>query len=209
MKRPAKFISFEGGEGAGKTTLINNLSKALQEKGRGVVVTREPGATPLGEKIRELLLEKSSYFPITPMAELLLFLSDRAQHIEQVIKPSLAKEKIILCDRFNDSTIAYQGGARGLGIEKIQSLCKDVCGETQPDLTFFLDVDPTVGLNRAKGQQRVLDRLEKEHLDFHIKVREAFLILARQDSQRIVVLDASQAPDTLYNHALKVLDERL
>lgn len=209
MKRPARFITFEGGEGAGKTTLINSLSKALQDGGKAVVVTREPGATPLGEKLRELLLDKSIYFPITPMAELLLFLSDRAQHIEQVIKPALAKDKIVLCDRFNDSTIAYQGGARGLGMDKIQSLCLGVCGDTQPDLTFFLDVDPAIGLNRAKGQQRVLDRMEKEHLDFHAKVREAFLQLARQDPLRIVVLDASQSQEVILSHALKVLDEQI
>jgi dTMP kinase len=208
MTRPARFISFEGGEGAGKTTLINSLSKALQDAGRAVVVTREPGATPLGEKLRELLLDKSVYFPITPMAELLLFLCDRAQHIEQVIKPALAKDRIVLCDRFNDSTIAYQGGARGLGMEKIQSLCEGVCGETRPDITFFLDVDPAIGLNRAKGQQRVLDRMEQEHLDFHNKVRAAFLMLARQDPGRIVVLDAAQSPDAILNQALQILDER-
>ncbi len=209
MKRPARFITFEGGEGAGKTTLINSISKALQSKGKGVVVTREPGATPLGEKIRELLLEKSSYFPVTPMAELLLFLSDRAQHIEQVIKPSLQKDKIVLCDRFNDSTIAYQGGARGLGMDNIQTLCQRVCGDTLPDLTFFLDVDPAIGLNRAKGQQRVLDRMEQEHLDFHAKVRQAFLQLAQQHAERIIILDASQTPDCILNEALKILDERL
>lgn len=209
MKPPARFITFEGGEGAGKTTLINNLSKILQDKGYSVVVTREPGATPLGEKIRQLLLEQSSYFPISSMAELLLFLSDRAQHIEQVIKPALAKDRIVLCDRFNDSTIAYQGIARGLGIENVKSLCEIICGETKPDLTFFLNVNPKIGLNRAKNQQRVLDRLENEHMDFHTKVREGFLLLAQQDSNRIKILNAEQSSEQVLNEAIKLMEQRL
>ncbi len=209
MKRPARFITFEGGEGAGKTTLINNLSKILQDKGYSVVVTREPGATPLGEKIRQLLLEQSSFFPISSMAELLLFLSDRAQHIEQVIKPALAKDKIVLCDRFNESTIAYQGIARGLGIEKVKILCETICGETKPDLTFFLNVNPKIGLNRAKNQQRVLDRLENEPMDFHTQVREGFLLLAQQDSNRIKILNAEQSSEQVLNEAIELMEQRL
>ncbi len=209
MKPQARFFTFEGGEGAGKTTLINSLSHALQQKGYSVVVTREPGATPLGEKIRQLLLEQSSYFPIGPMAELLLFLSDRAQHLEEVIKPALAKNKMVLCDRFNDSTIAYQGIARELGKEKVQALCQQVCGSIVPDLTFFLDVDPLIGLSRAKNQQRVLDRLEKEQLDFHLKVREGFLHLASQDPDRIKILNAEPSAQDVFNEAMKYLDAQV
>jgi dTMP kinase len=209
MNHPARFITFEGGEGAGKTTLINHLSKFLREKGYSVVVTREPGSTPLGEKIRLLLLEQSSFFPISSMAELLLFLSDRAQHIEQVIKPALIKDKIVLCDRFNESTIAYQGAARGLGMEKVKSLCSAVCGDIKPDLTFFLNIDPKVGLNRAKDQHRVLDRLENEHIHFHTKVRESFLFLAQQDSRRIKILNAEQSAEQVLNEAVKILEQLL
>lgn len=209
MNHPARFLTFEGGEGAGKTTLINSLSTALQKKGYSVVVTREPGATPLGEKIRQLLLEHSSVFPISSNAELLLFLSDRAQHIDEVIKPALAKDKIVLCDRFNDSTIAYQGIARGLGLENVQTLCHQVCGKVQPDLTFFLDVDPLIGLNRAKNRRRTLDRLEQEQMDFHLKVREGFLLLAEHDKERIKILNAGLSEEEVFKAAIDLLESHL
>lgn len=208
MTEISLFTTFEGGEGAGKTTLIKSLKEELVEMGYATIITREPGGSVLGEKIRQLLLNQSGTVTISPMAELMLFLADRAQHIEEVIKPALKAGKIVLCDRFNDSTIAYQGVGRGLGFEKVQDFCLGVSGEVIPNLTFFLDLDPEVGLKRVK-EQRVQDRMEREKALFHEKVRQGFLALAKQDSHRIVVLDASRSAESVFKDALKHLEARL
>jgi dTMP kinase len=208
MSENALFVTFEGGEGAGKTTLIKSLEEALTEMGYEVMITREPGGSSLGEKIRQLLLNQPGSISITSMAELMLFLADRSQHIEEVIKPALQQGKIVLCDRFNDSTIAYQGVGRGLGFEKVQKMCHLVAADTIPDRTFFLDVDPQVGLERAK-KQRAQDRIEKEKEAFHEKVRQGFLALAKQESQRIIVLNALESPESVFKKALKHLEAQL
>jgi dTMP kinase len=203
MKMSSKglFVTFEGGEGAGKTTLINSLEKEFTQSGYPVVVTREPGGTSLGVKIRSWLLNESEGIAICPLAELMLFLADRAQHIETVIQPALKSGRLVLCDRFNDSTIAYQGGGRGLGLARVKKLCDQVCGDIQPNLTFFLDIDPQTGFKRAKNERRVFDRLENEAASFHESIRSAFNELAREDVKRIVCLDASQSPQILVNQA--------
>lgn len=198
----ARFITVEGGEGSGKSTLIQRLKEHLAGQGVEVVVTREPGGTPLGEAIRHLLLQNHASMSIGPMAELLLFLSARAQHLEELIRPSLKQGKTVICDRFNDSTIAYQGTARNLDLKEVASLCKKVCGGTEPDLTLLLDIDPRVGLKRANSRS-VSDRMEMETLDFHNKVREAFRTLANQHPDRIKILDASQTPDHVFSQALR------
>lgn len=201
MKRANKglFISFEGGEGAGKTTLMNGLEKDLSERGFTLVRTREPGGAVLSEKIRELLLEKTTD-PMSPRAETLLYLAARAQHVDQVILPALQAGKIVLCDRFHDSTRAYQAKARGLG-SVIDILCTFSSEHLEPDLTFYLDVDPKAGLQRV-GNSREKDRLEQEPLSFHEKVRKAYLELADKYSQRIFVIDALQSKEQVLQEAL-------
>lgn len=191
------FITVEGGEGAGKTTLIDLLVKELTARGADVVRTREPGGTVLGNEIRGWLLNKKGAVRIDDKAELLLFLAARAQHIEEVIAPAIASGKTVVCDRYNDSTVAYQGAGRGLGVDYVRELCNQVCAETLPDLTFYLDVDPSIGLQRTQRAVKEnaaageVDRIESEALEFHKKVRNAFLAMARAEPNRIITIDAS------------------
>ena len=198
------FVTFEGGEGAGKTTLIQQIVHELTSRNLAFVTTREPGGTPLGEEIRRLLLEPST---LSPYAELSLFLASRAQHIAQVIRPALSEKKIVLCDRFNDSTIAYQGAARGLGVEKVSEFCAFISQNLEPDLTFYLDLDPHIGLTRI--EQRSKDRIEAETLSFHTAIRQAFHDLAKRYPRRLRLLDASKAPSQVFQDAMGILDEML
>lgn len=194
----SRFFTFEGGEGSGKTTLIERVKETLLSQGYQTIIAREPGGTLLGEHLRALLLNKSE-IPIDPKAECMLFLASRLQQIEEVIKPALSQGKIVLCDRFNDSTIAYQGVARGLGFEKIQALCRLACDGFAPDLTFFLDIDPLIGLARAQNTQAGRqDRIEKEALQFHQKVREGFLRIAKTDKERFLTIDATQTKEAVF-----------
>lgn len=208
MNKPGFFITFEGGEGAGKTTLIHKIEKKLKQSGFNVILTREPGGTSLGEQIRQMVLNQN-FESIAPHAELLLFLAARAQHIEKVIKPAIDQGTIVLCDRFNDSTIAYQGVARGLGEEYVDKLCKLACQNTLPDLTFFLDVDPAIGMERARKQQRVIDRMESEQKNFHDRVREGFLSIAKKDSGRICLIDASRPEQAVFEQVLTRIMEKI
>lgn len=198
------FISFEGGEGSGKTTLIKKLAEHFRAKGHVVHVAREPGGSAVSEKIRNLLLDSDS--EITPKAELLLYLAARAQHLDEKIAPALNAGAIVLCDRFNDSTVAYQGYARGLGADLVQNLCNQVTGEMQPQITFFLDIAPEKGLARSSGKP---DRIEKESLRFHEKVREGYQQLAANEPQRIYTLDAEKSAETVFNEALKTIETAL
>ncbi len=203
--RKHNFISIEGGEGSGKSTLIRRLQEHLNASGTPLVVTREPGGSPLGESIRTLLLQHDSSISIGPMAELLLFLSARAQHLDQLIRPALADGKVVICDRFNDSTIAYQGTARKLDLQKVETLCEMVCEGTLPTLTLFLDIDPLIGLKRAQASRETMDRMEKETLLFHEQVREAFRVLAERHPERIVTLNAGQSADQVFAEALQAM----
>ncbi len=201
-------ITFEGGEGSGKTSLIGSIHHYLIEEGCSVTLTREPGDSPLGKYIRSLLLHKNE-IPISNRAKLFLFLADRAQHIEELIAPKLKAHEIILCDRFTDSSLAYQGEV-GEGYEDIFHLvCSFAASELVPDLTFFLDLDPQVGLKRAYKTHQKLDRIESERLVFHEKVRSRFLALAEAETERFVVLDASEPPEEVLKTAIKVLDKKL
>ncbi|MGE8502238.1 MAG: dTMP kinase [Pseudomonas sp.] len=184
------FITLEGPEGAGKSTNREYLAERLREQGVEVLLTREPGGTPLAERIRELLLAPSDE-PMAVDTELLLVFAARAQHLQQVICPALAKGSVVLCDRFTDATYAYQGGGRGLSIERIAQLEQFVQGELRPDLTLIFDLPVEVGLARAAARGR-LDRFEQEGRGFFEAVRQAYLQRAEQAPQRYRVLDAGQ-----------------
>lgn len=209
MKRKNKglFVTFEGGEGAGKTTLINRIYDTLTEKGHSVIKTLEPGGTSLGCDIRKLLLHQNQN-PISKRCELFLFLADRSHHVQEVILPALEEGKIVLCDRFNDSTLAYQGAARHLDIKLLRSLCMAATEGLTPDLTLYLDLDPKVGLERARKHD-VLDRLEKENLEFHIEVRNGFLSLAKEEPERFHVINAEEDIDGVYAKALAEVESML
>ena len=184
------FITLEGPEGAGKSTNREYLAERLREHGLDVLLTREPGGTPLAERVRELLLDPSDE-PMAADTELLLVFAARAQHLQQVIRPALARGCVVLCDRFTDATYAYQGGGRGLSIERIAQLEQFVQGELRPDLTLIFDLPVEVGLARAAARGR-LDRFEQEGRGFFEAVRQAYLQRAAQSPQRYRVLDAGQ-----------------
>lgn len=210
LQKPSLFITFEGGEGAGKTSLIDFIERELSDLGLPTLRTREPGGTLLGEQIRSWLLSHGQA-PICPKAELLMFLAARAQHIHEVIVPALASGKIVLCDRFNDSTIAYQGAGRKLGVEWVTNLCKEVCGDVLPDLTLYLDVDPHVGLARSRGVNKDtapkgnVDRIEAEKMQFHDDVRQAFIAISRAEPGRLHIIDANRPQQTVLEAAKQLV----
>lgn len=214
MKRGV-FITFEGGEGAGKSTLIDEMARQLASESYQVVKTREPGGTQIGEQIRSMLLDHHTGHPLTAHAELCLYLAARAQHIDEIITPALKAGKIVLCDRFNDSSIAYQGIARGLGADKVKQFCEFACHGVLPDLTLYLDVDPSVGLSRARRDQpqiagaRGYDRIESEGLAFHQKVRDAFRAIHTRDAKRFIMLDASRSPEDIAREAIQIIHSKL
>lgn len=190
------FITFEGIEGAGKTTQIQKLADHLTAQGQSVVVTREPGGTPIGKRFRELILDTNTVFQ-SNLTELFLFFADRFEHIESVIKPALADGKVVLCDRYMDSTIAYQVGGRGLDLDRVSLITNMV--DLVPDRTFLLDLPPEEGLSRAK-KRAALDRFEQEELAFHYRVRETFLSIAKKEPQRVCCLDVQgKDPETIFN----------
>jgi dTMP kinase len=190
-----KFITIEGPDGAGKTTQVKKIYEYLTSRGRKVLVTREPGGTALGEKLREVLLSPAGESPV-PEAEALIYAASRAQLIKNVISPALLRGTYVLCDRFVDSSLAYQGWARGLGIEEILGINRWFIGELWPDLTILLDIDPEVSLKRL---ERARDRLEKETLEFHKRVREGFLKVREIFPERIVAVDASRSPEEVFD----------
>lgn len=190
------FISFEGGEGVGKSTQIKALTRRLRAAGHQVLTTREPGGTPLCESIRGLL--QSDKEVISPEAELLLFTASRAQLCRQVIQPALERGEIVLCDRFMDSTRVYQGVARAIPSQLVEQINQFSVGSCQPDLTFLIDLEPRQGLQRAR--QRAggsLDRIEQESLNFFQAVRQGYLALAQNEPERFVILDGQQAIEEL------------
>jgi dTMP kinase len=184
------FITFEGGEGSGKSSHAVALAAALRTRGRQVVETREPGGTAAGAAIRSLLLG-SEATPLTGLAELFLYCADRAQHVAELIRPALDEGQIVVCDRFSDSTIAYQGYGRGLDLDVVRSLDAQARAGLTPSLTFLLDCPVEVGLGRAKARAAARDRFERETLAFHERVRAGFAALAREAPERIVVVDST------------------
>jgi dTMP kinase len=181
------FITFEGVEGSGKSTQLQGLAAHLKARGLDVIVTREPGGTPIAEDIRAVLLDPA-HAAMGTMTELLLYAAARAQHLHELIQPALAAGKVVLCDRFADSTTAYQGGGRGVSRETLATLHALATGGLQPDLTLLLDVSAEEGLARARTRGRT-DRLEQESVAFHTRVRDAYLKLAAQDPARMRVID--------------------
>ena len=190
-----KFITFEGIDGAGKSSHVEWLATFLRDKGKVVHVTREPGGTELGEKLRELLLHKSMHLE----TETLLMFAARREHLAKVIEPALAKGEWVVCDRFSDATYAYQGGGRGLDRAKLQQLEHWVHGHLQPDLTLLFDLPLDVARERIVLASRVLDRFEQERADFHERVRQAYLERAHSSPARIRVVDAQQSIETIRN----------
>ena len=197
---PGWFICFEGGDGAGKTTQVRLLTEALERRGLQVLVTREPGGTPLGAQIRNLVLHGDH---VAPRAEALLFAADKAHHVAELIRPALDEGRVVITDRYTDSSIAYQGAGRDLGAGEIRRLQHWAVGGLFPDLTIILDVTPEVGRAR-RGD--VHDRLESEADDFHAAVRQGFLDLAARDPERYLVVDAGLPPAQIAARVLERLD---
>jgi len=208
------FISFEGIEGSGKTTQIHHVDKFFQNNGQDCVITREPGGTRIGEKIRAILLDPASK-DMDPLTELLLYTADRAQHIKEFVSPFLSADKMVLCDRFYDATVVYQGFARGLDIGLIDKLHNLLFENLKPDITILLDLPPEKGLSRAWKQietgdrENVESRFEEEKLSFHNKVRSGYLELARLEPGRFRVIDASMDENQVRNEIIKILSDEM
>lgn len=208
-----RFVSFEGGDGTGKTTQIHALENYLVRQGWACVVTREPGGTSLGKLIRQVLLQVGD-IEIAPSTELFLYLADRAQHVNEIIRPALAAGKIVLCDRFTDSTLAYQGYGRGIDLELLGRFNDVADGGMRPDLTFLLDCPVAMGLTRTSGRPRVEgqpreDRFERENLDFHEKIRAGFLAMARADTARFRIIDASRSAEAVAREIQRIADQEI
>jgi dTMP kinase len=212
LERPLSlFITFEGVEGSGKTTQIQRLKKYFTQKGISCKVTREPGGCPIGEKVRKILLNPD-HREMVPLSELLLYEAARAQHVKEVIKPFLKKGRVVLCDRFSDATIAYQGYGRKIDLRWIERLNHFSSRGIKPDVTFLLDCPSDVGLKRALKRNRTLkqekeERFEKEKIQFHQRVRKGYLALAKKEPRRVKVIDTRQGEDNVFNKIRKTVDK--
>lgn len=205
----SKFITFEGGEGSGKSTVLKEVTARLENKGYKVVTTREPGGTPIAEEIRNVILNKDNT-KMDPRTEALLYAASRRQHLVEKIWPALKRGEVVLCDRYLDSSLAYQGGARGLGIEEVLSINMFATEGSFPDLTILFDLEPEEGLKRIeKNKGREVNRLDLEKLEFHKKVRENFHYLAKKYATRYVVIDASKPLNEVIDEVYKIIKERL
>lgn len=203
MSRPP-FVVLEGGEGAGKSTQLELVASTLRGAGWEVTVTREPGGTEIGRRIREVLLDPSSR-ALDPRAEALLYAADRAQHVAEVIRPALEAGRAVLSDRYLDSSLAYQGVARGLGVDTILEISQWATGDLLPDVSVFLDLQPDEALTRLAGD---LDRMEGQGEGFHAAVRSAYLQLAEDFPERFSVVDASGTPSQVHERVVEVLQTK-
>lgn len=203
------FITLEGPEGSGKTTAVETAVKKLQEMGYEIVRTREPGGTPIAEEIRNVILDKANT-AMDPRTEALLYAASRRQHLVEKVWPAIKEGKIVICDRYLDSSLAYQGGARGLGVDNILNINLFATENTWPDLTLLFDIDPNIGLERiAKNADREVNRLDLEKIEFHNKVRQTFLDLSKRYPERFVVIDASQSREKVAEDTLQAILSRL
>lgn len=199
------FITFEGGEGTGKTTLIQSI-KMLLSQSHNVITTREPGGSMIAEAIRDIILNPK-YTGVTPYTEALLLAAARAQHLDEVVIPALEKNKIVLCDRYIDSSLAYQGYARDLGLDFVLSINKYATLH-MPDLTFYIDLDPEVGMNRISHREKY-DRLDQETKDFHLLVREGYQMIAKKYPKRIVTINGNQSIDDIISEMMVIIKNRI
>jgi dTMP kinase len=199
----ARFITFEGPDGSGKSTQARMLAERLRGEGRPVLETVEPGGTPIGQQIRRILLDPANK-ELTPVAELLLMFAARAQNVEQWILPALDQGQIVISDRFTDSSIAYQGSGRGLGWEAVFELDRIACHRLKPNITLCIDIDTETGLARAQARGGLETRLEEQAIEFHHKVRDAYHELARREPQRFRLIDGRGTPEAI---AAKVWEE--
>jgi dTMP kinase len=206
------FITFEGPEGSGKTTQLRLLAARLRAMGRTVLETAEPGGTPIGMQIRRVLLD-SKNLEMRPTTELLLMFAARAQNVDEWILPALSRGEIVLCDRFTDSSVVYQGAARGLGAEVVYEVDRIACRGLVPDLTIVVDVDTELGLERAHGRNRktqdVETRLDEQAIGFHRKVREAYLHLAADEPNRVKLIDGARSEKVVEEDVWKVIEQAI
>lgn len=203
------FITIEGVEGSGKSSSTNDVVNRLRKEGYDIITTREPGGTPIAEKIRDIILDVNNT-NLDPRAEALLYAASRRQHLIEKVWPALKQGKIVICDRFIDSSLAYQGGARNLGIENITNINMFATENTWPDLTLLFDINPELGLERIrKNQGREVNRLDLEKIEFHKKVRETFLSLAKKYPDRYVIIDASKSQKEVEEEVYNIIKERL
>jgi dTMP kinase len=223
MSRRGKFITFEGLDGTGKSTQMRKLALALRAAGHKVVETREPGGTATGEKIRRVLLDSATH-GLSPLAEMALMFASRAQHIAEVIQPALDHGQIVLCDRFTDSTEAYQGSGRKLGSDAVLKLHRVLCGDLQPDLTILLDSDPAASIGRARKRNQQAshqaskhagkhhgdeNRFEQQNRGFFARVHEGYLAIEAREPQRVVAVDARGTPAQTHGKIMDVVQRKL
>jgi dTMP kinase len=205
-----RFITFEGGEGGGKSTQLKALARMLRETGYDVIETREPGGSPMGERIRDMLLDPQAR--LDPVAQLLLFSAARRDHVQTLIAPALARGTWVLCDRFADSSRAYQGAAGSVDMKLLRTIERAAVSETQPDLTIILDIAPEIALPRAharRGKTTQADAFESADLAFHQRVRQAFLAIASEEPKRCVVIDANATVEVVASHVAAAVRARL
>lgn len=200
--REGLFITFEGADGCGKTTQIELLDKYLRSKGAETLLTREPGAKGLGTKLREILLNYDG--EVSPQCESFLFLADRAQHVDCIIKPAIKEGKIVLCDRHTDSTVAYQGYGRGLDLNRINMLNNIATGGLKPDLTIVFDVDVQTSMQRV-GKEK--DRMESAGVDFFNKVRQGYLQIAKQEAERVKVINSADSIENIHKQVVELVEK--
>ncbi|WP_088067054.1 dTMP kinase [Gottfriedia luciferensis] len=203
------FITFEGPEGAGKTTIINMIAEELRKRGVNFISTREPGGIRIAESIRNIILNTEN-IEMDERTEALLYAAARRQHLAEKVIPALEEGKIVLCDRFVDSSLAYQGVGRGIGIDEIYQINQFAINGLMPNLTIYFDLDPKVGLERVhKSEEREVNRLDLEELDFHIKVQSGYAEIMKREPERFKRVDASNSIEDVYNDTLQVILEKI
>lgn len=206
--RKGVFITIEGGEGAGKSTLIEELSNKMLQRGKMVTTTREPGGIPIAEQIRNVILDRE-HIAMDARTEALLYAAARRQHLVEKVAPALEQGQMVICDRFVDSSLAYQGHARGLGMDEVWAINQFAIQDLMPDLTIYMDVSPEVGLRRiSQAAEREINRLDLEKHSFHEKVREGYLQLLQQNPDRMMRIDAEQSPEKVFHDVLSAIDSR-